>query len=189
MKFCPQCNRQYTEPWLTFCSDDGTMLIEELTPPVDPNWDPQIREPRVQPPSEMETQWLPREPPPPRAWVAPDERAPMSPPWGAPDRPPIAPAWQPPPPPPRPIAQQSQTLAVASMITGILGLIFGCFGPIPGIVGVVLGGIALQQIKKTPETTSGKPLAIIGIITGSLTIVFYGLLFLWFLLAGVLGNL
>jgi hypothetical protein len=177
MKYCPQCNRQYTEVWLTFCSDDGTLLIEELAPPVDPNWDPVIREPRVQSPSEMETQWLPREPPMPPAWVAPDERPPMT------------PVWQPPPPPPRPVGQQSQALAIGSMVTGILGLMFGCFGPVPGVVAVVLGWMALSQIKKAPETTGGKPMAIIGIVTGSLTIVFYGLLLIWFLLAGVFGSL
>jgi hypothetical protein len=74
------------------------------------------------------------------------------------------------------------------MITGVLGLMFGCFGPIPGVVALVLGWMALQQIKKSPETTGGKPLAIIGVITGSLTIVFYGLLLLWFILAGVFGS-
>ena len=188
MKYCPQCNRQYTEPWITFCSEDGNMLIEELTPPVDPNWDPVIRGPQVETPSEMETQWLPRDPSMPPAWVAPDERPPMPQPWGIPDRPPVAPAWQPPPPPPRPPAQPTQGLAIASMITGIFGLIFGCFGPIPGVVGIILGWIALQQIKKSPDKASGKPLAIIGIVAGSVTIVFYGLLFLWFILAGVFGN-
>ena len=80
-------------------------------------------------------------------------------------------------------------MAIASMITGILGLMFGCFGPIPGVIAVVLGYIALQQIKKSPATTGGKPMAIIGLVTGSLAIFFYGLLFLWFILAGVFGNL
>ena len=80
-------------------------------------------------------------------------------------------------------------MAIGSMLTGILGLMFGCFGPIPGLVALVLGIIALQQIKKSPLTTGGKPFAIIGIVTGSLTILFYGLLLLWFVLAGVLGNL
>lgn len=74
------------------------------------------------------------------------------------------------------------------MITGIVGLVLGCFGPIPGIVGLILGLMALQQIKKSPQTTGGKPMAIIGVITGSLTILFYGLLFLSFLLAGVFGS-
>ena len=177
MKYCPQCNRQYTESWLTFCSDDGTMLIEELSPPVDPNWNPIIREPKVEPRSEQETQWLPREPPLPGGWVAPDERPPMT------------PVWQPPPPPPLPRKQQSQGLAVGSMITGILGLILGCFGPLPGIAAIILGLVALSQIKRSPDTTGGKPLAIIGIVTGSLTVAFYGLLLIWMILAGALGNL
>jgi uncharacterized protein DUF4190 len=176
MKYCPQCNRQYTEPWLTFCSDDGTMLIEELSPPVDPNWNPIIREPKVDTRSEQETQWLPRQPPMAGGWVAPDER------------PPMAPVWQPPPPPPRPIANPSQGLAVASMITGILGLVLGCFGPLPGIAAIVLGAMALAQIKKSPQTTGGKPLAIIGLVTGGLTMVFYGLLFIWMILAGAFGR-
>jgi hypothetical protein len=153
------------------------MLIEELSPPVDPNWNPKIRESQVKTPSEQETQWLPRQAPMPGGWVAPDERPPMT------------PVWQPPPPPPRPVKQQSQGLAVASMITGILGLVLGCFGPLPGIAALVLGGMALSQIKKSPETTSGKPLAIVGIVTGALTVAFYGLMLLWFILAGALGNL
>src|SRR5690242_11903578 len=176
MKYCPQCNRQYTERWLTFCSDDGTMLIEELSPPVDPNWNPVIREPQVDPRSEQETQWLPRQPPMPGGWVAPDERPPMT------------PVWQPPPPPLQPIAKPSQGLAVASMATGIIGLVLGCFGPLPGIAAIVLGSMALSQIKKSPQTTGGKPLAIVGIVTGSLTVVFYGLIVLWMILAGAFGT-
>ena len=176
MKYCPQCNRQYTEAWLTFCSDDGTILIEELSPPVDPNWNPVIREPQVDSRSEQETRWLPRQPPMPGGWVAPDERPPMT------------PVWQPPPPPPQPITTPSQGLAIGSMITGSLGLVLGCFGPLPGIAAIVLGCVALSQIKKSPQTTGGKPLAIIGIVTGSLTLVFYGLLWIWIILAGALGT-
>jgi hypothetical protein len=178
MKYCPQCNRQYTETWITLSSDDASLLIEELSPPVDPNWDPVIREPKVTTASEQETQWLPQDPPMPPAWVAPDERPPM-----------MSPVWQPPPPPPRPRAQQSSTLAVASMVTGILGLVMGCLGPIPGIAAVVLGWMALQQIKKSPWTTSGKPMAIIGLVTGGLTVAIYGLFILWMILMAVLGNL
>lgn len=185
MKYCPQCNRQYTEPWLTFCSDDGTMLIEELSPPVDPNWNPVIREPEYKPPpSEQQTQWLPREQPMEGGWVAPDERPPM-PAWQSPRE---SPAWQPPPPPLRPAKPQSQGLAIASMLTGLLGLVLGCFGPLPGIAAVVLGWMALQQIKKSPQTVGGKPMAIIGLVSGGLTIFFYGLLLLWFLMAGVFGS-
>ena len=185
MKYCPQCNRQYTEPWLTFCSDDGTMLIEELSPPVDPNWNPVIREPDYKPPpSEQQTQWLPREQPMAGGWVAPDERPPM-PVWQSPRE---APAWQAPPPPLQPVKQQSQGLALASMLIGLLGLVFGCLGPLPGFAAVVLGWMALQQIKQSPQTVGGKPLAIIGIVSGACTIFFYGLLLLWFIFAGAFGS-
>jgi len=175
MKYCPQCNRQYTEPWLTFCSNDGTMLIEELSPPVDPNWNPVIREQQVDARSEQETQWLPRQPPMPGGWVAPDERPPMT------------PVWQPPPPPPQPLAKPSQGLAIGSMVTGILGIVLSCFGPLSGIAAIVLGGVALAQIKKSPQTTGGKPFAIAGIVTGALTVLFYGLLLIWMILMGRLN--
>src|SRR5678816_3452065 len=88
MKYCPVCKRRFDEAWLSFCSDDGTPLIQELTPPADPNWDPRIRELKVKTQDEQETQWLPREPPLPGGWIAPDERPPMNP-----------AVWQPPPPP------------------------------------------------------------------------------------------
>src|SRR5215217_1262976 len=113
MKYCPECKRQFNEAWLSFCPDDGTPLIQELTPALDPNWDPRVREPKVETPDEKETQWLPREPPLPGGWVAPDERPPLS-----PD------VWQPPPAPSTylPNTPPSQALGLASMITGIAGL-------------------------------------------------------------------
>jgi len=177
MKYCPQCKRQFSEPWLSFCSDDGTTLIEELTPASDPNWDPRIRGPQVKTASEQETQWLPRQPPMPGAWVAPDERAPLAP--GA---------WQPPPPPYRPLNNPSQSLALASMIVGICGLAFGtCLGPIPGIVALVMGMVALSKIKNSPHEYSGKPYATAGVIIGAISTVFFLLLLLWMLLAIAFG--
>ena len=181
MKYCPQCKRQFSESWLSFCSDDGTPLVQDLTPPRDPNWDPQIREPKVQTqtPDDEATQWLPRDPPVAGGWIAPDERPPMAP--GA---------WQPPPPPviiPRRTGP-AQGLAVASMIVSIAGVfVAGCFGPVPGIVGLVLGIVALTQIKKAPDKYTGKPFAMAGIILGALTIAFYILLILWFALAAALS--
>ena len=177
MKYCPQCNKQFTEAWLSFCSDDGTPLIEELTPAKDPNWDPQIREPQVTTQSEQETQWLPREPPAAGGWIAPDERPPMSP--GA---------WQPPLPPYQPPKQTSQSLALASMITGIVGVMTGwCLGPVPGLVALVLGFVALSQIKKSPEQVGGRPYAIAGIVLGSVNVAFFLLMLLWFILASAFG--
>lgn len=179
MKYCPQCKRQFSEEWLSFCSDDGTPLVHELTPASDPNWDPRIREPKVQTPDEQATQWLPREPPVAGGWIAPDERPPMSP--GV---------WQPPPPPlvyPGTSAP-SQSLAMASMIVGLGGILLSwCFGPVPGIVALVLGLVALSQIKKSPEKYTGRGMAITGIVVGALTIAFYILLVIGWILASALS--
>ena len=175
MKYCPQCNKRFTESWFSFCSDDGTPLVTELTPPGDPNWDPKIREPQVKTASEQETQWL--SPPAPGGWIAPDERPPMRP--GA---------WQPPPPPDRPPQQPNQSLALASMIVGIVGLVTGgCLGPIPGIVALALGLSALSQIKKSPEQYGGKPYATAGVVIGAISLAFYALLILWMVLAFSFG--
>lgn len=181
MKYCPLCKRQFEEAWLSFCSDDGTPLIQELTPPADPNWNPKVRETKVETPDEQATQWLPRDPPTPGAWIAPDERAPMSPgPW-TPPAPPSVPF--------RPRTQQPiQSLALASMITAIVGLLMaGCFGPIPGIVALVLGLVALSQIKKSPEKYGGKPFATAGVIIGGLTVLFYVLFIIWIILSAALS--
>jgi hypothetical protein len=60
------------------------------------------------------------------------------------------------------------------MITGIIGLVVGtfCLGPVPGIVALALGLIALSQIKKYPEKIGGKPFAIVGVVLGSVSILF-----------------
>jgi hypothetical protein len=178
MKYCPQCNRQYSEVWLTFCTDDGSLLREDLTPSADPNWDPRIREPRVTDPSEPVTQWLPSDQPPPgRGWIAPDERAPLA-------RP-----WQPPPPPAQPHARPSPPgTAIASFVFGIFGVMVGliCAVPIPGIVAVILGFLALSQMKNAPHPT-GRGLAIAGIVMGAINLAFFVFGILWFLLSLLFG--
>ena len=70
------------------------------------------------------------------------------------------------------------------MIVGIVGILAGgCLGPIPGIVALVLGLTALSQIKKSPELYGGKPYATAGVVIGAITIAFYILLLIWFVLA------
>ena len=74
-------------------------------------------------------------------------------------------------------------MAIASMITGIIGLLFGvlCFGPVIGLVSVVLGIVALTQHKKTPQLVGGKPFAIVGIVTGGMALLLYGGMMIFFL--------
>jgi hypothetical protein len=174
MKYCPQCNRQFTDAWLTFCTEDGSLLIEELSPARDPNWDPRIRNPNLEDPSERTTQ---RQPPSAGAWIAPDERTP-----------PPAPAWQPPPPRPN-VKPAIQGITIASLVAGIVGLLFGwfCAGPIPGIIALVLGFSALAQIRKSPERAGEKPIAMIGIILGAINVMFFVLWLVWFIVSLVFG--
>ena len=180
MKYCPQCNRQYTEAWLTFCTNDGSLLREDLSPPADPNWDPRIRPVRTEDPSEQQTQWLPHNRPDPGGWVAPDERAPMPGPWQPPaERP--APMRVNPNAPPNP-------LSIASLICGVIALVFGliCSIPIPAILAVIFGFIALSQLKGRP-TQPSKGLAIAGIIMGGLSLAWFVLWMIWVILAIAFG--
>ena len=61
------------------------------------------------------------------------------------------------------------------MVLGIVSVTVGwiCFGPIPGIASIILGVVALSQIKKTPDRTGGKQMAWIGVATGSVTVLIY----------------
>jgi hypothetical protein len=72
------------------------------------------------------------------------------------------------------------------MITGLAGFAIGCFGPLPGIAALVMGFVALSQIKKSPEQFGGKPYATAGIIVGSISVFFYLVFILWIILNGVL---
>ena len=123
----------------------------------------------------------------PGSWATPDVQTPPAPVWRPPEvqTPPPQP-WRPPPPPAY-VKPPSQALGVASMIVGIFGLIFGvvCFGPIIGIVALVLGIVALTQNKKTPQYVGGKPFAIVGIVTGGLSLLIFGGMMLAFLLANL----
>jgi hypothetical protein len=55
-------------------------------------------------------------------------------------------------------------LAIASMVCGIVGVVMFFLYAIPCIVAVVLGHVALSQIKRTGQ--AGKGMAVAGIATG-----------------------
>ena len=61
------------------------------------------------------------------------------------------------------------------MIVGIIGITIGwiCGGPILGIAAIILGAVALSQIKKSPETVGGTQFAWIGIATGGLNLLIH----------------
>ena len=58
------------------------------------------------------------------------------------------------------------------MVVGIGSLI--CLGPVLGAVAIILGAVALSQIKKNPDKVGGKPFAVTGVVTGSISVVICG---------------
>src|SRR6266508_1848892 len=105
MKRCPNCNQTFEEDWLSFCTRDGTTLIEDSSLSSDPP-------PTILSPSPVEASAQNQQ----AAWDFPS--APQSLPQWAPPQP-MASAWQPPPPPA--YAQpQNKSLATAAMVVGIL---------------------------------------------------------------------
>ena len=160
MKRCPTCNQTFDEDWLSFCTQDGTTLIDDSTPSSEP------------PPTVAESPSANEQ----ATWNFPADQVASSP---LPAPLPVAPAWQPPPAPT--YAQpESKSLATASMIVGILSVL--CLGPIPAIFAIVLGSMSLSQIKKDPQRVGGTPMAWAGIITGGAAILLYGVLIVLYII-------
>lgn len=79
--------------------------------------------------------------------------------------PPPAAAWATPPGIGAPAAQpptRTSGLAVASLVTG---LFFWCL-IVPGIVAIILGYLAIEQIDRSGGATTGRGMALAGIILG-----------------------
>lgn len=168
MKRCPTCDQEFSETWLSFCPSDGSVLREsEVSAPEPAAQDKSPTTSREVHRGEQATLNRPREPILAGSWAMPDEQQPAQP-----------LVWRPPP-PPAPLQPPSQSLALASMITGIAGWVIGCFGPVPGIAALIMGLMALSQIKKSPERVGGKPFAVVGVIVGSLSILGYAVLILY----------
>jgi hypothetical protein len=176
VKRCPTCNQTFDEEWLSFCTQDGTTLIDDAP--------------------------LSSEPPPtigasaPAEAAIPDEQATWNLPSGSGSAGQLAepqsvkPAWQPPPPPTYALPP-NKSLSVAAMVLGIVSVTVGwiCFGPKPGIAAIILGAVALSQIKKNPERVTGRQFAWVGVITGSLTLVIYaGVMVVYIIIAIVTAN-
>jgi hypothetical protein len=169
MKRCPSCNETFAEEWLSFCTKDGTSLIEDTGSVSEPPPTIRASPPAVPSPKPVNLNSPPAE-------------------YGAPVRqfgePPVQPEWKPPPPPS--YAQpQTNGLALASMIVGIASVL--CFGPLPAIVAIILGLSALSQIKKNPDRAGGQSQAWTGIITGGVALVIHGAILIFYVVLIGLG--
>ena len=166
MKRCPSCNQTFDEEWLSFCTQDGTTLIEDAASEPPPTI---LSTPPVVPTLEQANLNLPA-----AAYGAPVSH------YAGPS---IQPEWKPPPPPS--YAQPSNGLALASMIVGIASLL--CFGPLPAIVAIVLGLSALSQMKKNPDRAGGRSQAWGGIITGGVGLVIHGAIWIFYIAMIAIG--
>ncbi|HZI49236.1 MAG TPA: DUF4190 domain-containing protein, partial [Pyrinomonadaceae bacterium] len=121
-------------------------------------------------------------------WVTPSAELPSSPAqWRPPE--PATPIWQPPPPPAY-AQQENKSLAIAAMVIGIISVSVGwlCLGPIPGVAAIIMGAVALSQIKKTPDRVGGKPMAVVGVVTGSVTVLIYAGIMIFYLVVLIAAN-
>ena len=182
MKRCPKCNQQFTDEWLTFCTQDGTSLVEVAVSPNEPP--PTLVRPPMPPsvsPTEQPTLDMPDRysPPPPPQFSAPPAQQPLQ------------SGWTPPPPPPYPVAPQ-QSLAVASLALGLISITIGwccSFGLLTSPVAIALGIVSLVQIKNNPDRYGGKPFAIGGIITGGLYFAILALIIVLYGIGFILGGM
>lgn len=93
-------------------------------------------------------------------------------------------------PPPAGAGGENKTLAIISLVCGILSLIC-CSWFIPGIAAIVMGFIARSKANSDPANYGGAGLAMGGIITGAISLVLGVIVIILYLagaLAGTLGS-
>ena len=83
---------------------------------------------------------------------------------------------------------QNQTLAIVSLVCGILGLLC-CWSVVPGIAAVVTGFIAKNKAEQNPNEYGGRGFALGGIILGGISLLFGVILLVLHFVFGVLGGL
>lgn len=153
-----------------FCSQCGTpnegkpgtkVICTNCTAVFDvPAVDPGLAQTVMSPPSGSQSQ-QPQQPTPQQPLAPPQQQPAPS--WGTPSVNPgqTGPAY----PAPAP-AQQTETLAIISLVLGIL-----CCIPFGSIAAIICGALAIQKINANPSL-GGKGLAIAGISLGGLSVAF-----------------
>jgi hypothetical protein len=81
---------------------------------------------------------------------------------------------------------QNQTLAIVSLVTGILSII--CCGAFAGIPAIITGYLAKNNINANPDQYTGRGMATAGMIMGGISIFFTILYIVYILAVGFSGN-
>lgn len=85
-------------------------------------------------------------------------------------------------------AGQNKTLAIISLVTGILGVTICCGGLLPSLAAIVTGIMARSKASQNPAEFGGAGMAMAGIITGVIGLL-GGIIVLIFWLLGTFANL
>lgn len=153
--------------------------------PEGPGWW-QASDQKWYPPESFPSDAPPQQPPPSSAPAPSYSPPPTGQEWGAPPGPGIPPApgaaypGAPGYPGMAPAGPKNNGLAVGSMVVSIISIL--CIQPI-GVVGAIMGHVALGQIKKSEGTQGGRGMAIAGIVIGWIAFALF-LLILALVLAG-----
>jgi hypothetical protein len=83
---------------------------------------------------------------------------------------------------------QNKTLAIISLVTGILGLTICCGGVLPSVAAIITGIMARSKASQNPSEFGGSGMAMAGIITGVLGLL-GGIIVIVFWLLGAFANM
>ncbi len=87
-------------------------------------------------------------------------------------------------PPAAAVAGQSKTLAIVSLILGILGFTLCCGTVLPSLIAIITGFMARGKASKDPQNYGGAGLALVGILTGLLGLLLSVAYLVWVFLFG-----
>ncbi len=81
---------------------------------------------------------------------------------------------------------QDQTLAIVSLVCGVLSII--CCGAIAGIPAIITGYMAKNNVDSNPGQYTGRGMALAGMILGGVSLVFTALYLIYIVLVGFSGG-
>ena len=187
MKHCPTCSANFDDDDLGYCTDDGTPLLAGANPFGQDAQATKLFD--EQPVTQVMSAPRPTQ----YGVGTPPMQAPTPEPyrWANESPPAPAPAWTPPPVPMYPAIRQQQqtTVAILSLVFGLASITIGwiCFGLPLGILAMILGFVALSQIRRNPAQYGGKPLALCGLITGGIVFLVHVAIFVIWIVAMIIG--